>query len=742
MKKWGLFVGAFLLFQSYCQGQDSLKEDPINDTIYGLEKVEIHAIQPKTLEYLTVSSVQMNLASGQQMGDLLFETGKVAIQKSQTAGGSPILRGFEANRVGLEFDGIRLNNLIYRSGHQHYILMLDPFMVEKIQINQGPQSVNFGSDAIGGVLAFTSKKPELAAIDGRSLIAKAKAVFQFDQATSSHTEHFELQVGLRKFAFLGGVTITSFGAMTMGKRKNPFGEDIGVNRYKRIARNNLLDTLALNSDSFDIEAANAVLKYYTAKIKFAQSKNTLHELNFNVAKLGDIQRNDRLSELSGDRFLFKKWNYSPQSRSAVQYLLYHKFGQKWLQNFRLNANFQGLQEGRITQKTTEALVQNREEKVKIFSISLDAETQEFSKLGGFKYGLSARSETLESKAFLSLSEDNTPIAALDTRYPDGGSKLSNISIYLSHEYERNLSSESEISFQNGIRLEAQALKSKFESKEFFDFPFDQITQNNLGMAAHSLLSLKNKNGLLGTFGVSTGYRIPNVDDLAKVFDTRPQSVILPNDHIKPEYSVQTELELQKRLNYRIIFGGTIYHTVLFDALLVGPGTYLGQDSVVYQGAKSKVFTNQNASVAHVSGVTFFGKIKFFNWWQIAGQVTYTRGTTKQKEQFVPMDHIQPLTGKCGITYDKGRVTTSLDLLFNGAKPLKLYAPNGEDNAQYATINGTPAWMDLRWNLNYMFRPNIGLQLGVNNILDHRYRVFASGVNAPGRSIWFKLSLGL
>ena len=742
MKKWGLFVGAFLLFQSYCQGQDSLKEDPINDTIYGLEKVEIHAIQPKTLEYLTVSSVQMNLASGQQMGDLLFETGKVAIQKSQTAGGSPILRGFEANRVGLEFDGIRLNNLIYRSGHQHYILMLDPFMVEKIQINQGPQSVNFGSDAIGGVLAFTSKKPELAAIDGRSLIAKAKAVFQFDQATSSHTEHFELQVGLRKFAFLGGVTITSFGAMTMGKRKNPFGEDIGVNRYKRIARNNLLDTLALNSDSFDIEAANAVLKYYTAKIKFAQSKNTLHELNFNVAKLGDIQRNDRLSELSGDRFLFKKWNYSPQSRSAVQYLLYHKFGQKWLQNFRLNANFQGLQEGRITQKTTDALVQNREEKVNIVGISLDAETQEFSGLGGFKYGLSARVEGLESMAYLSLPEDKIPLAALDTRYPDGGSKLSNVAIYLSHEYEKNLTSESEISFQNGIRLEAQALKSKFDSKEFFDFPFDQITQNNLGLAVHSLMSIKNSKGFLGTLGLSTGYRIPNVDDLAKVFDSRPQIVILPNDQIKSEYSIQMELEMQKRLNYRIIFGGTLYHTILFDALLVGHGTYLGQDSVVYQGVKSRVFTNQNASVAQVSGVTFFGKIKFFNWWQIVGQVTYTRGRSKSNEQFVPMDHIQPLTGKCGITYDKGRVTTSLDLLFNGVKPLKLYAPNGEDNAQYATPSGMPAWMDLRWNLNYMFRPNIGLQLGVNNILDHRYRVFASGVNAPGRSIWFKLSLGL
>src|SRR5687767_4689576 len=39
--------------------------------------------------------------------DLLSRTGKIALQKSQLGGGSPVLRGFEANKVLLVVDGVR-----------------------------------------------------------------------------------------------------------------------------------------------------------------------------------------------------------------------------------------------------------------------------------------------------------------------------------------------------------------------------------------------------------------------------------------------------------------------------------------------------------------------------------------------------------------------------------------------------------------------------------------------------------
>ena len=60
-----------------------------------------------------------------QTPDLLTKTNGVTIQKSQLGGGSPIIRGFEANRVLLVVDGVRMNNAIYRSGHLQNALTVD-----------------------------------------------------------------------------------------------------------------------------------------------------------------------------------------------------------------------------------------------------------------------------------------------------------------------------------------------------------------------------------------------------------------------------------------------------------------------------------------------------------------------------------------------------------------------------------------------------------------------------------------
>ena len=46
--------------------------------------------------------------------DILEQSGQVYVQKSQQGGGSPVLRGFEANRVLLLVDGIRMNNAMSR----------------------------------------------------------------------------------------------------------------------------------------------------------------------------------------------------------------------------------------------------------------------------------------------------------------------------------------------------------------------------------------------------------------------------------------------------------------------------------------------------------------------------------------------------------------------------------------------------------------------------------------------------
>ena len=46
--------------------------------------------------------------------DVLTASGNVFVQKSQLGGGSPVIRGFETNKVLLVVDGVPMNNAIYR----------------------------------------------------------------------------------------------------------------------------------------------------------------------------------------------------------------------------------------------------------------------------------------------------------------------------------------------------------------------------------------------------------------------------------------------------------------------------------------------------------------------------------------------------------------------------------------------------------------------------------------------------
>jgi hemoglobin/transferrin/lactoferrin receptor protein len=62
-----------------------------------------------------------------------------------------------------------------------------------------------------------------------------------------------------------------------------------------------------------------------------------------------------------------------------------------------------------------------------------------------------------------------------------------------------------------------------------------------------------------------------------------------------------------------------------------------------------------------------------------------------------------------------------------------YSSSGEDNLQYAPVNGMPAWT---YNAKKWWSVcNATLFVGVENILDTQYRTFSSGINARKKYIW-------
>ncbi len=123
-----MIVWIITITLSFGQERESPSDTLINrfleELVFSANKVE----QPNRLvtqQVLLIRPTTIAVLNAQSAADLLVNTGVVAMQKSQQGGGSPILRGFEASRVLLMIDGIRMNNLIYRAGHLQNVITLD-----------------------------------------------------------------------------------------------------------------------------------------------------------------------------------------------------------------------------------------------------------------------------------------------------------------------------------------------------------------------------------------------------------------------------------------------------------------------------------------------------------------------------------------------------------------------------------------------------------------------------------------
>ena len=194
-------------------------------------------------------SIIRNL-NAQNTADLIINSGVAVMQKSQQGGGSPMLRGFEASRVLLVVDGVRMNNAIYRAGHLQNAITMDNNILGRAEILLGPSSTIYGSDALGGVIHFFTRNPEFS--KSESLNTKGNAFFRYGSVNDEKTGHFDLNLGGQKFASLTSFTFSDFGDLRMGEKTNKaLGEQFGIRtQYAKRADDNLSDILVQTNDPF------------------------------------------------------------------------------------------------------------------------------------------------------------------------------------------------------------------------------------------------------------------------------------------------------------------------------------------------------------------------------------------------------------------------------------------------------------------------------------------------------------
>jgi hemoglobin/transferrin/lactoferrin receptor protein len=328
------------------------------------------------------------------------------------------------------------------------------------------------------------------------------------------------------------------------------------------------------------------------------------------------------------------------------------------------------------------------------------------------------------------------IRPASTRYPDGDNSMSNAAFYASHTWKVN----ERLTVTDGLRGGYVMLHSTFKDTTFYKLPYSEAKQNNFVYSGTVGLIHTPSNQLKLSALFSTGFRVPNVDDLSKVFETTKGNVIVPNTNLKPEKTYTYELGVTRMFGNHSTWENSVYYTDLNDAIITDKFKFNGQDSIDYDGVQSAVFANQNKQRAYIYGFSSQYKTQCTEYLYFTTSLNYTYGRIKTDSSDYPMDHIPPLLLRLELNYAVKKFQSTFFVNYNGWKRLKDYNLNGEDNQQYATPEGMPAWFTLNIHTSYRCHKYVTCEAGIDNLLDMQYRHFASGINAPGRNIYAALRI--
>lgn len=731
------FIFLLLIFVQTCYAQlnDSL-QNKLNEVLISANKFD-EKLRDVPRQIDIIDSKKITQLNKQNTADLLQETGNISIQKSQQGGGSIIMRGFEANRVLLVVDGVRLNNAIYRSGHLQNVLRIDQHMLERVEIIYGPGSLIYGSDALGGVVHFVSKKPVL----NQSLSSGLHS--RFSEVNSEFTNSISITAGYQKWAWLACVTSSTFGDLRQGKNRNTAIGSLGErNTYQ--ARVGDTDRVIKNEDpSLQVGSAYKQIDAL-AKILFQTKTHQSHLINLQFSSTGDVPRYDRLTEYTNDTPNSAQWFYGPEIRTLASYQFEDTKIRRLYERIRITAAYQYIEESRNNRNfnkdngnpnNSNNFLNRRNEYVNIGTLNIDAYKN--SNKHEIRYGAEFTYNIVQSHA---IAENILTGAtkAISTRYPDGGSNMQTLALYTSHTHEFN----TKLIVTEGLRVSAINLVSNFYNKTFFSFLPNQFVQQSFALCGSIGLVYLPTEKVKLYFNTANAFRAPNVEDLTKIFDSKKGStLIVPNENLKPEQSWTSEMGSNLVIVKNLNLEANIYYTRLWNAIVVDLAKVNGKDSLIYDGTLTAVSMNKNAQAAYIYGLQLNLKYILFKNCVAQSGVNYTYGRILT-DVVKPLDHIPPMYGRISLTYYAKKWQLSCYSLYSAAKELKDYNINGEDNLQYATANGMPAWYTINVQGSYMpsKNQNFMVQAGVENIMDTNYRTFGSGMSAAGRNVWVSLRL--
>ncbi|MGB5491475.1 MAG: TonB-dependent receptor, partial [Woeseiaceae bacterium] len=574
-------------------------------------------------------------------------------------------------------DGLRLNNAIFRSAPTQYFALVPVSSVERVEVLRGTPTSLYGNDAVGGVVQLVTRVPDFESAETE---VRGEAFASFDTAELARTARATVDVGNQFLA-------SSFSAeyLKTGNRRTGSGDRIAPSGYESKA----------------------------ARLLLAGTPNDTHSWLFDAHYLEqpETPRIDELvpgfgqSEPSSSEFFF-----APNRRIFMhgEYTLSDGLaGLDW----NADLAWQHIDDDRVS-RDYEATDRRRESN----SSDLYGATFSASRLmdaGSWIVG----AEFYHDKVGSQRSEEDLLSGtrqALTSRFPDG-SRVRQAALF--GNLQRQISSRHNLS--GGIRvsnddvtLPATAVSSAAA-----------IDTTDVGGDIGWIFDATERWQLLANLGL--GFRAPNVFDLGTLGNRPGNRFNIPNTTLDSERVAQFDVGVRFRSD-RLRLDLMVY-TLRYDDRITSVGT----GAVTPDGRD--IVQSVNAAESSIRGVETGIEFRISDALSARAVLNYTWGEQQALADVTePADRIPPFNGKLALSYDNGgdyRVESWLRFA------------DGQDRLSARDVRdtridpqGTPGWAVAGVRLQKTYLDRWLFSVTLDNVLDKRYRVHGSGLDAPGQNL--------
>jgi outer membrane cobalamin receptor len=635
-------------------------------------------IQNVPYSYIKLNKKDLENSQYRTTPEALTGSSGIFVQKTNHGGGSPFIRGLTGNQILLLMDGVRLNNSIYRYGPNQYFNTIDVYSISHIEAVKGTGSVQYGSDALGGVIQVFTKEPNFSNTKEMHSDVQIKKVSQQMELSS----HAEIEYQSKKIALLMGATLRDFGDLFGGDstgKQSPSG-------YKENAVN--------------------------GKLKINIGPSSVLTFAYQYFNQKNVPLYHRIKQENFEYYLFEKQNRQ-LGYAKIEHLSHNKLFSK----ASIILSTQQSLEKRNYHKNNDINKFIEEDKVSTIGFTTDILSQ-------FKNNWSANSGIEFYYDKVRSNRDQITISnSIHNKqrglYP-ALAKNANFSVYSLHHLKLF-----KFKIESGLRhnifnliIPDAVLAGKIPSNI-------QISPSSLVGNLAVSFPMTNFQSIYAS--ISTGYRMPNIDDMGSLglVDFRYE---IPAYDIKPEKSYNTELGY-KFVTRKEVINVSIFYIHLSDII-----TRTRVEGEMISGYN--VYIKENSQESFLKGFEFSMSKHLFKKLMLSGNVSYCYGQNLSKNE--PLRRIPPFNGRVAAIYNLNKFQMQFEYLFADNQN-RLAQGDKDDNR--IPLGGTPSWHIVNFSGSYEYK-YFTLFSGIHNITNKDYRTHGSGINGVGRSLYLTLQFKL